>query len=84
MVLTLLLILARPILAAQDPWPKRFEHPKGTVVMYQPQLEDFKDDILTGRAAVSVKKKEWQNAGIWGRLALRAGRDRPGHPHGHH
>ena len=60
-VLALLLILARPILAAQDPWPKRFEHPKGTVVMYQPQLEDFKDDILTARAAVSVKKKEWKN-----------------------
>jgi len=60
-VLSLLLVLGRPALAAQDPWPKRFEHPKGTVVMYQPQLEDFKDDILTARAAVSVKKKEWQN-----------------------
>ena len=49
-VLSLLLVLGRPALAAQDPWPKRFENPKGTVVMYQPQLEDFKDDILTARA----------------------------------
>ena len=40
-VLSLTLIFARPALAAQDPWPKRFEDPKGTVVMYQPQVEDF-------------------------------------------
>jgi hypothetical protein len=54
-VLSLILILTRPSLAAQDPWPKRFEDPKGTVVMYQPQVEAFKDDKLTARAAVSVK-----------------------------
>jgi hypothetical protein len=46
--------------AASDPWPKRFEHPKGTVVMYQPQIEDYEEDTLTGIAAVSVKKKEWK------------------------
>ena len=57
-VLTLALIFARPALAAEDPWPKRFENPKGTVVMYQPQVEDFKDDKLTARAAVSVKTTE--------------------------
>ncbi|MHB8067858.1 MAG: hypothetical protein ACYDIC_08155 [Desulfobaccales bacterium] len=55
--LALVLSSSAPALAAQDAWPKRFEHPKGTVVMYQPQLEDFKDDVLTGRAAVSVKTK---------------------------
>jgi hypothetical protein len=49
LILAMALILSRPALAAQDTWPKRFEHPKGTVVMYQPQLEDFKDDILTAR-----------------------------------
>ena len=54
---SLLLVCGRAALAAQDPWPKRFEDPRGTVVMYQPQLEDYKDDILTGRAAVSVKTK---------------------------
>lgn len=60
-VLAALIILVGTRLApgAQDKWPKRFVHPKGTVVMYQPQLEDFKDDrILTGRAAVSVKTKK--------------------------
>jgi hypothetical protein len=59
-VLTILaaaLLGGQPVLAAQDQWPKRFQHPKGTVVMYQPQLEDFKDDLLTARAAVSVKTK---------------------------
>ncbi len=28
-----LLLLNRPSGAAQDPWPKTFEHPQGTVVM---------------------------------------------------
>jgi hypothetical protein len=60
-ILFLALVFGRPSLAAQDPWPKRFEHPKGTVVMYQPQLESFHDDILTGRAAVSVKTKDMKS-----------------------
>src|SRR5208337_4291382 len=61
LALLALSLLARPALAAApDPWPKRFEDPKGAVVMYQPQLEDFKDDVLTARAAISVKKTEWK------------------------
>ncbi len=54
---------------SKDKWPKRFEHPKGTVVMYQPQLEDFKDDVLTARAAVSVKTKEMK-APVFGAVWL--------------
>jgi hypothetical protein len=69
MAASLLLVCSWPALAAQDSWPKRFEHPKGTVVMYQPQLEDFKDDVITGRAAVSVKKKEWK-APVFGAVWL--------------
>jgi hypothetical protein len=68
-VLALTLFPLGPVLAAQDSWPKRFEHPKGTVVMYQPQLEDFKDDKLTARAAVSVKKKEMK-APVFGAVWL--------------
>ena len=64
-----LLVICRPALAAQDKWPKRFEHPKGTVVMYQPQLETFKNDVITGRAAVSVKKKGWK-APVFGAVWL--------------
>ena len=61
LALLALSLLARPgLAAAPDPWPKRFEDPNGAVVMYQPQLEDFKDDVLTARAAISVKKTEWK------------------------
>jgi len=59
-ILSLALLLARPALAAQDSWPKRFEHPKATVIMYQPQLEEMKGDKLTAYTAVSVQKKEWK------------------------
>jgi hypothetical protein len=68
-LLSLALLLGRPALAAQDSWPKRFEHPKGTVVMYQPQLEEFKNDVLTGRAAVSVKTKNMK-APVFGAVWL--------------
>jgi len=46
--------------AERDKWPKSFQHEKGTVVMYQPQLEDMKDDKLTAYAAVSFQKKDWK------------------------
>lgn len=66
------LMFGRPVLAAQDLWPKRFQHPKGTVIMYQPQLEDMQDDKLTAYAAVSAQKKEWKQP-VFGALWL-AGR----------
>ena len=78
-----LLVCARPASAAEDPWPKRFEDPRGTVVMYQPQLEDYKDDVLTARAAVSVKTKDSQDPNFRGRLALGPCPNRPGHPDVH-
>ena len=63
--------------AAPDPWPKRFEHPQATVIIYQPQPEDMQDDKLTALAAVSVRKKEWKQpvfGAIW--LAGRVVTDR--------
>lgn len=63
LVMALIFALCSQAVMAQeskDKWPKRFEHPKGTVIMYQPQLESFQGDKLTARAAVSVKKKEWK------------------------
>ncbi|MEN6486675.1 MAG: hypothetical protein ABFD98_17505 [Syntrophobacteraceae bacterium] len=58
----LLAVLLVPMLhgtgGAQDlTWPKRFVSPEATVVLYQPQLETFKEDMLTVRSAVSVQKK---------------------------
>ncbi len=62
---------------AKEPWPKQFDHPTGTAIMYQPQLEDMKDDKLTAYAALSVQKKEWKQpvfGAIW--LAGRVVTDR--------
>ncbi|MCM3875190.1 MAG: carbohydrate-binding family V/XII [Thermoanaerobaculia bacterium] len=63
MVLAFLLLAgaggARGAEITPDPWPREFTTPKGnTAVMYQPQIETFKGDTLTGRAAVSVTKKD--------------------------
>lgn len=41
----------------EDPaenWPRDIVAPKGTITIYQPQLETFEGDQLTARAAVSV------------------------------
>jgi hypothetical protein len=59
---SLLLVLAAGVARAAaitpDPWPREFTTPKGNkAVMYQPQIETFKGDTITGRAAVAVTKK---------------------------
>jgi hypothetical protein len=61
-VITLAVVLVVPgkSWSGQDKWPRRFQHPKGTVTMYQPQLEDFKGDKLTAYAAISFQKKDWK------------------------
>ena len=43
---------------AQDQWPREIPTKEGMVTVYQPQLESFKGDQVTGRAALSIKKKE--------------------------
>ncbi|MCX5891812.1 MAG: hypothetical protein NTW80_02380, partial [Deltaproteobacteria bacterium] len=75
--LVLLLVLSSPAQAAGEDWPRRFKHDKGTVILYQPQLESFQGDRLTARAAVSVQKKEWKQpvfGVVW--LSARALTDR--------
>lgn len=52
--------LALLLLAAQTDvndlaWPRQVKVPEGTITLYQPQIESFEDDRITGRAAVSVK-----------------------------
>ena len=69
-----LLVLNGPARAQKDFWPKRLEHPKGTITMYQPQLEDFEGDYLKGLAAISGRTKEMKQpvfGALWleGRLA---------------
>jgi hypothetical protein len=43
--------------AAGSNWPRDIEVPEGTVTIYQPQLESFKDNDLEARAAVAVTPK---------------------------
>ena len=56
-------LLALPCQApAEDlEWPREFDSSSGSFVIYQPQPEDLEGDILTGRAAFSLKKGEGQN-----------------------
>ncbi len=63
--------------AEGEGWPRSFENDKGTVLLYQPQLETFKGDRITSRAAVSVQKKGSKQpvfGVVW--LAARAVTDR--------
>ncbi|MEN8193871.1 MAG: hypothetical protein ABFS12_13700, partial [Bacteroidota bacterium] len=39
-------------------WPREFEKNNYVITVYQPQVESFKENILEGRMAVSVKPKE--------------------------
>ncbi|NNF21972.1 MAG: carbohydrate-binding family V/XII, partial [Saprospiraceae bacterium] len=41
-------------------WPRVIEKKGYNVTFYQPQLESFEDNILEGRMAVSVRKKDGQ------------------------
>lgn len=43
--------------AADPGWPREINAASATIIMYQPQVETFKDNKLTGRAAVSVTPK---------------------------
>lgn len=45
---------------AQDElsWPREIETLANTITIYQPQLESFKNNILEGRMAISIKPKD--------------------------
>jgi hypothetical protein len=69
-----LLVLSGPAWAQKDFWPKKLEHPEGTIIMYQPQLDDFQGDYLKGLAAISGQTREMKRpvfGVVWleGRLA---------------
>ena len=52
----LAVLVAGAASAADDPWPREIRAKQGKVVIYQPQLETFRGDQLSARAAVSVQK----------------------------
>jgi len=45
---------AIPALALPTDWPREIKTAKGTMIIYQPQVEDLKNDLLTARAAFSI------------------------------
>jgi hypothetical protein len=54
--------------AQQTEWPQEITAEAGSVIVYQPQPESFKANILTGRAAVSLKFKNKEDlvfGAIW-------------------
>jgi len=63
-ILSLALILWSLILVSSDEtepaltWPREIETTNVVVTLYQPQLETFRNDVLTGRMAISIKPKE--------------------------
>lgn len=66
------LVLSPQLNAAEsDEWPRRFRDARGEVLVYQPQLEDFKDDKLVARAAVAARKNDWR-APVFGAIWIDA------------
>ena len=60
-ILTLLLVQI-VVFAQSDTeelsWPREIESLANTITIYQPQIESFKNDILEGRMAISIKPKD--------------------------
>jgi hypothetical protein len=52
------LVLVLPSRADDLGWPRQFDSPSGTFVIYQPQPEQLDGDLLTGRAAFSLQKSK--------------------------
>ncbi|MFI5371091.1 MAG: carbohydrate-binding family V/XII [Candidatus Eisenbacteria bacterium] len=50
------LVVATPLRADTPSWPRQFDSSSGTIVIYQPQAEDLRDDLLSSRAAFSLQK----------------------------
>jgi hypothetical protein len=61
-LLTLVAILApaRPARGDDASWPRQFDSPSGSFVIYQPQPEDLDGDLLSSRAAFSLQRGDAQ------------------------
>ncbi len=73
-------LLAAGAASGQDAgfWPQVLEGDKGSITIYQPQLESFEGDILETRAAVAVSRKGEKQmvfGAVWFRARLLTDRD---------
>ncbi|HMI30172.1 MAG TPA: hypothetical protein VK527_00410 [Candidatus Limnocylindrales bacterium] len=50
------LAVAVPARAEDPDWPRQFDSSSGSFVIYQPQPEELDGDVLSGRAAFSLRK----------------------------
>jgi len=57
----LVLLAAAAARADETRWPREFDSPSGSFVIYQPQPEELTGDVLTGRAAFSLRKSADQS-----------------------
>ena len=68
-----LFLLTPPALADNISWPQEIAADSGAVVVvYQPQVEEFSGNDLVGRAAISAKKPESDNAPVFGAIWFEA------------
>jgi hypothetical protein len=54
--LGLSLVLSSGVRAASSNWPRQFDSPSGSFIIYQPQPEALNGDMLSGRAAFSLQR----------------------------
>ncbi len=75
-VLALFILSVAPSTSAQSDaeeagWPREIDLPEGKIIIYQPQPESFKGNVLEARAALSVTLKD-QNVPVFGAVWFKA------------
>ncbi len=73
-----LLTLSAVYADKKNQWPQEIKTDKGVVIVYQPQLETLKEDLLSARSAVSVELKNADKpifGAIWFNARLKVNRD---------
>jgi len=72
-IISLLLVGISAMPAYAVEWPQQLLAEDGSVVLiYQPQIEEFSDNSIAGRAAVSVKSPSSNNVPVFGAIWLEA------------
>lgn len=72
------LAAALPARAGDPGWPRQIDVPKGTVLVYEPQVESMKGDRLDVRAAISIAEKGKEEpvfGAIWATARVRTDRN---------
>src|SRR5436190_17197915 len=77
--LVLLLICIVSTVTAQEQWPRKLQAKNGgSVTIYQPQPEKLEGNLITGRAAISVRQKSTDDpifGTLWFTATIETNRD---------